>query len=324
MQATLKVRRYTPEAAAGDGGAREPQYQTYTLDVPEYFTVLDALIKIREELDGTLAVRCSCRAAVCGSCAMRINGQSRLACKTRLITIAPQGQRVTVEPMANMPLLKDLVVDMEPFWAKVRAVEPWLQPTGPRPEREYIVPNEAMLGLNGVMACIMCGACVSACTVLEIDQSFLGPAALAKAFRFVRDPRDGRTRERLGALSQYGGIWDCTHCFECVTACPKGVAPMDRILELRHDAVRHGSTDTNGARHAEAFTELVRHSGWLDENRLPVQSVGMFNIKELVQLMPVGLRMLVHGKMPPVIHRPIPGIENVRRLFARFSHVGHD
>ncbi|MER3405012.1 MAG: hypothetical protein C4289_07450 [Chloroflexota bacterium] len=102
MLATLKVHRYTPEAAAGDGGTREAQYHTYTLDVPEYYTVLDALIKVREELDGTLAVRCSCRAAVCGSCAMRINGQSRLACKTKLITIAPPGQTVTVEPMANI------------------------------------------------------------------------------------------------------------------------------------------------------------------------------------------------------------------------------
>jgi succinate dehydrogenase / fumarate reductase iron-sulfur subunit len=94
---------------------------------------------------------------------------------------------------------------------------------------------------------------------------------------------------------------------------------MDRILELRHDAVTHGYTNTNGARHAEAFTDLVKHSGWLDENRLPVMSAGMFNIKELVQLMPVGLRMLVHRKMPPLIHKPIPGVERVRRLFARFE-----
>ena len=156
-----------------------------------------------------------------------------------------------------MRVIKDLVVDMTPFWDKVKAVEPWLQPQGPEPEGEYIAPNEDMRHLAGVMDCIMCGACVSDCTVLEVDPNFLGPAALAKAYRFVADPRDAEDSARLGVLSEYTGIWDCTRCYECVQVCPKGVAPMDRILALRDKAMDAGYDKNIGARHADAFTQLV-------------------------------------------------------------------
>ena len=221
MEVTYRVRRYNPEAA-------DPQsyWQEYSTEVDQYTTVLDSLIKIREDMDGSLALRCSCRSAICGSCAMRINGHAALACKTRASDISSEGQAITVEPAGVMPVIKDLVVDMTPFWDKVKAVEPWLQPQGPEPEGEYIAPNEDMLHLAGVMDCIMCGACVSDCTVLEVDPNFLGPAALAKAYRFVGDPRDNSDKQRLKALSDYTGIWDCTRCYECVQVCPKGVAPM--------------------------------------------------------------------------------------------------
>jgi len=179
MQVKLKVKRFDPE------GVQEAGYKHYSVEMPDNATVLDTLIEVREYHDGTLSLRCSCRSAICGSCAMRINGRARLACKTQVSSVADEGEEITVEPAGNMPVIKDLVVDMAPFWNKVRAVKPWLQPAGPEPEREYIVPNEAMYALNEVMNCIMCGACVSDCTVLEVDKSFLGPAALAKAWRFV-------------------------------------------------------------------------------------------------------------------------------------------
>ena len=238
MQAKLRVKRYEPET-------KDSRWQTYSLDVPEYATVLDALIQVREEIDASLALRCSCRSAVCGSCAMRINGHAKLACKTKVIALAPGGEEISIEPPGNMPLLKDLVVDMQPFWDRVRAVDPWLQTEGPAPERENQVPNEAMLHLTGVMNCIMCGACVSDCTVIEAElkygkpynETFLGPAALAKAYRFAADPRDAKQKERLKKLSEPTGIYDCTHCFECVQVCPKGVAPMERILKMREMAV---------------------------------------------------------------------------------------
>ena len=312
MEVTLNVRRFDPES--GDSAS---YFQEYSLDVEEYLTVLDALIKVREEVDGTLALRCSCRAAICGSCSMRVNGHAKLACNTKIRDVATLGHRVTVEPMGNMPVVKDLVTDMKPFWDKVRAVQPWLQPQGPEPEEEYTAPNEAMLHLNGVMSCIMCGACVSDCTALEVDNNFLGPAALAKAYRFVGDPRDDADNSRLRMYSQSGGIWDCTRCMECVQVCPKGVDPMGRIMSLREKAIEAGYGNNTGARHTEAFSDLVKHSGRLDELHLPIRTFGMFNFPALIGALPLGLRMLRRGKLPPIIHKSIPGAEKVRRIFEK-------
>jgi len=265
MQARLRVRRFDPES--GDGA----RYQSYGLEVPDYATVLDTLLQIRDDLDGSLALRCSCRSAICGSCAMRIDGQARLACKTKVSALAPGGQEITVEPMGNMPVIKDLVTDMASFWNKVRAIEPWLQPAGPPPEREYLVPPEVMRDLMQVMGCIMCGACVSDCATLETelalgkdpDATFLAPAALAKAYRFVADPRDGADGQRLLALSRAEGIWDCTRCNICVEVCPKGVAPMDQILALRRKAIEAGYEENLGARRTLEFEKSVRESAWL-------------------------------------------------------------
>ncbi len=317
MQVTFKVKRYNPEAPEP-----ESYWQEFAVETNEFTTILDALIQIREDMDGTLAVRCSCRSAICGSCAMRVNGHATLACKTRVIVISPNGEPITIEPMGVMSVIKDLVVDLTPFWDKVKAVEPWLQPEGPEPEGEYIAPNEDMLHLAGVMDCIMCGACVSDCTVMEVDPNFLGPAALAKAYRFVADPRDAKDKERLDVLSDYTGIWDCTRCMECVQVCPKGVAPMDRIMVMRDKAMKEGFNNNIGARHTDAFTELVGHSGWLDELKLPIKTVGMFNLPAMLNFAPVGLRALKKGKMPPIVHKTLPNVQNVRRIFKNVEPEG--
>jgi succinate dehydrogenase / fumarate reductase iron-sulfur subunit len=318
MDVTFKVRRYDPDAEKP-----ESFWQEYPLSTPDNATVLDGLIKIREEVDGTLSLRCSCRSAICGSCAMRINGHATLACKTKASEAANSNGLITVEPAGVMPVLKDLVVNFDLFWEKIEAVEPYLKPQGPEPEAEYIASNESMWHLSGVTACIMCGACVSDCTVLEVDPTFLGPAALAKAYRFTADPRDGNadgvSRERIGKVNEPTGIWDCTRCNECVQVCPKGVAPMDRIMVLREQAIALGFKNTNGARHAEAFTESVGHSGRLDELRLPAKSVGMTNIPALLGYLPVGWRALTHGKLPPIVHKNIENVENVRRLFRKLE-----
>src|SRR5215204_518206 len=155
--------------------------------------------------------------------------------------------RIVVEPMGNMPVIKDLIVDMDAVhWKKVQRVVPWLLPEGDPPEREYIVPPESMIDITQSMACIQCGACVSSCLSMEADPDFIGPAALAKAYRFVGDPRDAEGKERLHDLAQDPhGIYDCTHCFSCIDACPKGVAPMDQIMRLRRAAGGQGIVDQN-------------------------------------------------------------------------------
>jgi succinate dehydrogenase / fumarate reductase iron-sulfur subunit len=250
---------------------------------------------------------------------MRINHRGRLACKTKVADMLKDGDEVVVEPMGNMPVLKDLVTDMEVHWGKVRQITPWLQPEGPPPEREYLVPNEAMLDLSHTMNCIMCGVCVSDCTVLEVDTRFIGPAALAKAYRFVGDPRDGHEDERLADLNGVaGGIWDCTRCNMCVEVCPKDVRPMDRIMQLREIAVEERAASGTGARHGGAFASSVRRLGRLDEARLLPDSVGIWNVPRLLSELPGGLRMLRAGKLPwshtLPWHKPIPGIKHVRRL----------
>ena len=161
-----------------------------------------------------------------------------------------------------MPVLKDLIVDMDAVhWKKIQRVTPWLHPQGADPpEREYIVPPESMIDVTQSMACIQCGACVSDCLSMEVDPLFIGPAALAKAYRFVGDPRDGQQDERLKDLAEDPhGIYDCTHCFNCIEACPKGVAPMSQIMRLRRIAGADHDIDdrNNGHRHEMAFVKNI-------------------------------------------------------------------
>ena len=261
MDVTLTVRRFNPDAKSPAS-----YLQKYRVEIDDSAMVLDALIKVREETDGSLALRCSCRSAICGSCTMRVNGKARLACKTKLKDVSSGDKNsIVVEPAGNMQVVKDLIVDFKPFWNKVMAIEPWLQPNGPEPIREHIASNESMLHLAVVMDCIMCGACVSDCTVLEVDSNFLGPAALAKSYRFVADPRDNAAEKRLAELAKYGGIWDCNRCMQCVEVSPQDVDPMGRIMALREKAMDAGYTRSYGARHATAFSNLIERDGTLDE-----------------------------------------------------------
>jgi succinate dehydrogenase / fumarate reductase iron-sulfur subunit len=317
MEVKLRVQRFDPQVE------QAPRWQDYTVDVPEYGTVLDALLCVKDEQDETLTVRCSCRSHICGSCVMRINGRSGLGCKTKIGEATRRlgpGQPIVVQPAGNMRVVKDLAVDLEPFFGKVKAVQPYLQPVGPAPEREYIVSNEAMLTVREAMACILCGACVSACNALEVDERFLGPAALAKAWRFTEDPRDGRDDERLRFLATTpGGIWDCTHCFECVEVCPKDVKPMERILELRRRAMEAGYTNNNGSRHSRAIYETIEESGWMDERKVAMRSLS--GVGEMLGWSGVGIRSFLRGKMP-MRHSPIPGALRVKEIFRAVEREG--
>jgi succinate dehydrogenase / fumarate reductase, iron-sulfur subunit len=340
---TLKVRRYLPESGEG------AYWEEFKVDLDPSLSVLDGLLQAKDRDDGSLSVRCSCRAAICGSCGMKINGQSGLGCKTQIgeaqelankMAGASAGEEkvvptegvednttIVVEPMGNMPVIKDLITDMEStHWAKIRRVTPWLLPHGEAPEREYIVEPESMIDITQSMACIQCGACVSSCLSMEADPEFIGPAALAKAYRFVGDPRDAETKERLHDLAHDPhGIYDCTHCFSCVDACPKGVAPMDQIMRLRRKAGEEGIVDdpNNGHSHEEAFVKIIEKKGTLDEALLIQESYapgakGKLKpskgaIKGLVESLPTVIRAIKSGKarsiskLVPGIHPKLPG-----------------
>lgn len=312
MQATVRVKRFNPEQPANNG-----KFQEFKFDIVESATVLDALIQVREDVDGTLGVRCSCRASICGSCGMRVNGQAKLACKTKITDVSRNGEPFTVEPMGNMPVVKDLITDMKIFWDKLRQVEPYLQPEGPAPKGEYVASDESMNHLVGVMNCIMCGACVSDCTVLAIDKNFIAPAALAKAYRFVADPRDARTHKRLGVLNESGGVWDCVRCMYCVEVCPKGVAPMERIMKMRDMAMEAGYNNTPGSRHTESFASSVKSGGLLNETKLAIDSTGIFNIPGQLAQAPVALRALLRGKLPPLFGHKIKARKQIKRVFEK-------
>jgi succinate dehydrogenase / fumarate reductase iron-sulfur subunit len=327
----LKVRRYDPESG------QAPYWADYSVDLEGHKSVLDGILDVKDRTDGSLGIRCSCQAAICGSCGVRINGQAKLACNTKLEDAASEpvrssrhaklrrGGAITVEPMGNMPVLKDLIVDMDAVhWKKVQRVVPWLMPAGDPPEREYIVPPETMIDVTQAMACIHCGACVSDCLSMEVDPLFIGPAALAKAYRFVGDPRDSQTEERLRDLADDPhGIFDCTHCFNCVEVCPKGVAPMDQIMRLRRRATRdHDITDVNnGRRHEESFTSIIKKKGTLDERKLLQDSFGLLRPQgqlALLRALPTGLRGFARGKITPrkaLFHEKLEGMENIRRIY---------
>jgi len=261
-----------------------------------------------------LTLRCSCRSAVCGSCAFRVNGHAKLGCKTKLSALAPNGEEICVDPMGNMEVIKDLVTSLDTFWDKLRQVKPWIEIEGEPPEREYKVPHSKMVELQQPMNCIMCGACVSDCTVLEVDEKFLAPAALAKAYRIVGDPRHAPTKESLINLSQEGGIWDCTRCIECVQVCPKGVAPMDQIIKLRELAIKEKLTKNVGAKHVIHFTESVSHSGTIDERTLPVKAAGLgWAIKNTG----TAIKAILKGKIKPPLpgtHSSVAEVKDIRRI----------
>jgi succinate dehydrogenase / fumarate reductase iron-sulfur subunit len=317
MRLTFSIERFNPERDA------RSHVEEYRLETTRGSTVLDGLIRIKQEQDGTLALRYSCRSAICGSCAMTINGQEKLACRTSVRKELERHGGLVIGPLRNLPVIKDLVVDMSSFWGKIRAVSPWLSSLdgdGGTERAHPAAPVEMTPGsydFHNVDACIMCGACVAACTSHEVSKGFIGPAALAKADRFRADPREPResVRARLDALNGPDGMWDCTRCNYCVEVCPKDVRPMEAIVRLRRAAIESGLTTSGGAKHITGFVELVRHEGRLNEARMPLKILG-FNVRRVFDVLPLGLRMLLKGKVPNPFAAPIPGIEQVRAILA--------
>ncbi|MDQ3742630.1 MAG: succinate dehydrogenase/fumarate reductase iron-sulfur subunit [Actinomycetota bacterium] len=324
----LRLRRYDPESGEA------PYWQEYTVDLEGHRSVLEGILQAKNETDGSIGIRCSCRAAICGSCGVLINGQTGLACHTHLDKAARHAKDgvIEVEPMSNMPVIKDLIVDMDAVhWKKIQRVTPWLINKEPIPEREYVAPHEAMVDITQSMACIQCGACVSSCLSMEIDPLFVGPAALAKSYRFVGDPRDAQQYERLKDLAEDPhGMYDCTHCFNCIEACPKGVAPMNQIMRLRRVSGDHDIVDrNNGHRHEKAFVSLVKGYGLLHEAELLPRSYGgdswfgKFHPaagQELLDSLPVVVKGLVRRKMNPKIalfgHKlPKDALGQVQRIY---------
>ncbi|MGB7415211.1 MAG: succinate dehydrogenase/fumarate reductase iron-sulfur subunit [Thermosynechococcaceae cyanobacterium] len=326
MQVAFKIARQSPH--------QEQRVQTYHLEVEPSTTILDCLNQIKWEQDGSLAFRKNCRNTICGSCSMHINGRAALACKeniqqelthlTHSTAAKTDGDNadgipvIEIAPMGNMPVVKDLIVDMQGFWQNLEAVDPYVSTAGRQvPEREFLQSPADRAKLDQMGNCILCGACYSDCNAREVNPEFVGPHALAKAQRMLADTRDGNTEARLEQYNQgTKGVWGCTRCFNCNTVCPMDVAPLDQISNIKSKVLqRQDAQSSRSIRHRKILVDLVQQGGWIDERQFGLKVVGnsFRDLKGLLSLVPLGLRMLRRGKFPKTFE-PSEGAKEVRSL----------
>lgn len=242
----FKIKRF-------DGGSS--RFDIFEVKPKPHMSVLEALFQIQDEQDGSLAFRYSCRGAVCGSCAMLINKKQRLACRTQVSEIAGErvispvaygpiakpviktGDDILIEPLPNLPIIKDLIVDWEPFFKHYRDIKPWLE--GVNSYEETSMPQVDVKKVDKYAACILCCICYGACPVAARDKDFLGPAALAKAWRFFADTRNKNTGEILKRVDLKRGVWACDEVYRCVEVCPKQVPPTNAITGFMRKILMH-------------------------------------------------------------------------------------
>jgi succinate dehydrogenase / fumarate reductase iron-sulfur subunit len=226
MKVKLKIRRFNPETD------KKPWWGKYEVDMEPTDRVLDALHEVKWHQDGTLTLRRSCAHGICGSDAMRINGRNRLACK---VLIKDMGRKITVEPILGLPVIKDLVVDMEPFMAHYRSVMPYLINDEPPPAIERLQSIEERERFDDTTKCILCAACTTACPSFWAKGEYVGPAAIVQAHRFIFDSRDRASQERLNILAEPDGVWRCRTIYNCTEACPRDIQVTQAIAEVKKE-----------------------------------------------------------------------------------------
>jgi succinate dehydrogenase / fumarate reductase iron-sulfur subunit len=340
MKISVKIKRQSSRSSA-------PAYQTYEVEAdPKSNTVLDILNKIQWEQDGSLVFRRNCRNVICGSCGMRVNGVSGLACQ-KLVSEALEIQgslrhsptaterdlkpesTLVIEPMQNLPVIKDLVVDMSKFWDNLSRVDPYVSTASRQiSNTEFLQTPAQREKLQAAANCILCGSCYSACNAAEVSDRFVGPHALAKAYRVLADNRDDRTAERVAKYNDLDFVWGCTRCYNCNEVCPVGVQPLDRISQVKQEILRDRDLpESTAQRHRHTMVELVKESGWIDESKFGVKVVGnnFTDIKGMVSLIPLGMRMILSRKMPwPWEFKPSEAKQQIKTLIESVQKRGKD
>ncbi len=303
---TFRIKRFD--------GSKE-WYREYGLPYETGKTLLWALTKIREEQDPTFNFTSACRHAICGSCAVRVNGNSHLVCKTALDEILETygSDRLTLTPLNNFKVIRDLVVDWRPKTERLKVVKPWLIPTADGDVATgFTQAPKFYHTIASPTDCIQCGICSSECEQLAQNKGFLDPFILNRAYRFAVDSRDAAPEEHIRPALE-NDLWKCLHCHQCVSACPKGIHLDKEISFLRQESMHLGEIDNAGARHAYAFHDDVRSKGRLNEITLPMKTEG---IVKTMRRVPFAVRMVTKGKINPLhIPRAINGIEGVQKIY---------
>lgn len=303
MRAKVSVFRFNRDEAAG------PHYDEFFVDVTRGTTVLDCLTQIKDEQDGSLTFRSSCRVGACGDCATKINGQASLTCKTRALKELEEHGYIRVEPLPGFEVTRDLVVDLEPLWEHIEEIGPWIETR----EHGKRIPFELIEKVQRASFCNLCGICHSECPVVKADPGFGGPATLTKVYRFAIDDRDSRGVKRVVKL--VGGStspFRCLRCYLCEEACPRSVGPAESTAALRRLAMRNGTIVEAGIRHARAMTKDVCRYGKLSETALAVRTWG-YNPLAILRAIPLALRLWLRGKL---VWRtePIGGIQDIKKI----------
>ncbi len=226
MDVTVRIKRFDPE------GDRRPHWQEFKLRASGMDRVLDVLNTLKWEQDGSITYRRSCAHGICGSDAMVINGVNRLACK---VLVKDLGATITIEPLRGLPVLKDLIVDMEPFFDSFKAVLPYFINDDPAPAAERYQSPEDRERFDDTTKCILCAACTTSCPVFWTNGRYLGPAAIVNAHRFIFDSRDKGAARRLEAMAGTNGVWRCRTAYNCTEACPRGIPVTQAIEEVKRE-----------------------------------------------------------------------------------------
>jgi succinate dehydrogenase / fumarate reductase iron-sulfur subunit len=290
--AKIKIQKYDPSKD------KKPYFEEYEFDCTQNQTVLEVLNDIKENKDPTLGFRHSCKAGICGSCSMRINGRARLTCKLMAADEIEKFGEILIQPIGNLKIEKDLIVDMEPFYKEMKAVKPWFD----RITGAKVMPDDVKK-IEKSSECIWCAACFSDCPSRDTNKGYLGPAASVLAHRYIDDVRDDSKRERLVNLVRKQ-LWMCAHCEKASENCPQDIEPQEVISKLREKSIKEGLIYNTGARHARTIKNHVEKYGEIIESRLPLGALGPIKI---FKLMPVLLRMVRKWKIPPLFIKKVKG-----------------
>jgi succinate dehydrogenase / fumarate reductase iron-sulfur subunit len=290
-----------------------PYYKTYEMEVGKDELILDLLNRIKWEHDGSFSYRRSCRHGICGACGIKVNGKPTLSCKQNAMELVELfGDELIFEPQSKSRAVKDMIIDKRDFWEKHDAIIPYVvREVDPHPEHETKQTPEEFERFLDADLCIQCGSCHYACPVVEVNENYLGPAALNAAYRFTVDTRDEATEERLKITAELGkGVWDCVKCYECAEACPKEINPIEKITKLHNLQFEHKVAERNVAtKHAEGFLRGMKKYGYLDEADIVAYSEGYLGMYKHLK---TAIKMLKAGKIH--WHSGIPFIDSVPKI----------